>query len=56
MKALMTMPSLLLRKKSRKSKIKDHTELLKRRLKLWKEGDFDGFVREVGFIQSKLIY
>ena len=55
-KALMIMPSLLLQKCSRNSKAKDHTESLKRRLKLWKEGDFDGLVREVRFIQSKLIY
>ena len=27
------------------SKAKDHTESLKRRLKLWKEGDFDGLGR-----------
>ena len=29
---------------------------MKRRLKLWKEGDFDGIFREARFIQSKLIY
>ena len=29
---------------------------MKRRLKLWKEGDFDGIFRKVRFIQSKLIY
>ena len=55
-KALMIMPSLLLRKCSRNSKAKDQTESLKRRLKLWKEGDFDGIVREVRFIQYKLIF
>ena len=27
---------------AKNSKAKDHTESLKRRLKLWKEGDFDG--------------
>ena len=55
-KALMIMPSLLFQKCSRNSKPKNHTESMKRRLKLWKEGDFDGLVREVRFIQSKLIY
>ena len=29
---------------------------MKRRLKLWKEGDFDDIFREARFIQSKLIY
>ena len=29
---------------------------MKRRLKLWKERDFDGIFREARFIQSKLIY
>ena len=52
----MIMLSLLLQKCSRNSKAKDHTESLKRRLKLWQEGDFDGLFREVLFIQSKLIY
>ena len=55
-KALIIMPLLLLQKCSKNSKAQDHTESLKRRLKLWKEGDFDGLVREVRFIQSKLIY
>ena len=41
---------------SRNSKAKDHTESLNRRLKLWKEGDFDDLVRVVRFIQFKLIY
>ena len=54
-KALMIMPSLLLQKCSRNSKVKYHTESLKRRLKLQKEGDFDGLVREIRFIHSKLI-
>ena len=40
-KALMIMPSLL-QKYKRNSKAKDHTESLKKRLKLWKEDDFDG--------------
>ena len=55
-KALMIMSSLLLQKCCRISKAKYHTESLKRRLKLWKEIDFDVLVREVCFIQSKQIY
>ena len=55
-KALMIMPLLLLQKCSRNSKAKDHTKSLKRRLKLWKKGDFDDLVKEVRFIQSKQIY
>ena len=55
-KALIIMPSVLLQKHSRNTKAKDHTESLRRRLKLWKEGDFDCLVIEVCFIQSKLIY
>ena len=51
-KALMIMPSLLLQKFSRNSKDKNHNESLKRTLKLWKEGQFDGLVREVRLIQK----
>ena len=52
----MIMPSSLLQKCSRNFKAEDHTESLKKRSKLWKESDYDGLVREVRFIQSKLIY
>ena len=51
----MILPLLLLQKCSRNSKAY-HTESLKRRSKLWKEGDFDSLDREVRFIQSKLTY
>ena len=50
------MPSLLLQKHSRNSKAKDCTDSLRKWLKLWKKGNLDGLVREVGLIQSKLIY
>ena len=43
-KDLMIIPSLLLQKCSRNTKAEDYTESLKRRLKLWKEGDFDGLM------------
>ena len=35
-KAFKIIPPLLLQKSSRHSKVKDHTELLQRKLKLWK--------------------
>ena len=56
LKALMIVPLLLLQKCSGISKGEYHTESLKERLKLWKEVEFDGLVREVRFIQSKLVY
>ena len=53
---MIIMPSLLLQKCSQTSKSKDHTECLKLCLQLWKEGNFDMFVREMCFIQSKITY
>ena len=50
----MIMPALLLQKPSFKSKSKQHSECLKRRFSLWKDGDFDSLVREARTIQSKL--
>ena len=38
-KAIMVMPSLLLRKPSRKSKSKDHLKSLKDRMALWHKGE-----------------
>ena len=55
-KALMLFPSMMLQKPSKNSKSKEHTECLQRRLKLWREGDFDSLVREIRSIQSKLKY
>ena len=43
-KALIIMLSLLLPKCCRNSKAKDHTESLRRRLKLWKKGDLEKYV------------
>lgn len=53
-KAVMTMPMLLLQKPSYKSKAKDHSECLNRRLNLWVEGRFDDLMRESRTIQSKI--
>ena len=55
-KTLMIMSSLLFQKIIKNAKAKYHTESLKwRRIKRWKEGDFDVLVREVRFNQSQLI-
>ena len=53
-KAVMTMPMLLLQKPSLKSKAKDHSECLNRRLNLWVEGKFNDLMRESRTIQNKL--
>ncbi|XP_066936770.1 uncharacterized protein [Clytia hemisphaerica] len=54
LKALMIMPALLLQKPSAKSKAKDHTAALKRRLDLWEKGDFEELIREGETIQRHL--
>ena len=54
MKAAMTMPALLLRKPSSKSKAKEHTFHLERRLKLWLEGILDDVVHKGRTIQRQL--
>jgi len=54
LKALMVMPSLLLQKPNKKSKAKEHADVLSKRLHLWKEGDIDLLVREARFIQLNL--
>ena len=52
--AAMTMPSLLLQKPHRSSKVKEHIHCLECRLKLWTEGDLDGLLREDRTIQRRL--
>ena len=52
MKIFMTLPALLLQKPSAKSKAKQHTETLVRRIQLWREGNIDQLFREVKIIQS----
>ena len=46
--------ALLLQKPSFKSKAKDHTLCLTRRMDLWKKGDFDTLLRECRAIQTTL--
>ena len=54
LKALMIMPSLLLQKPSSKSKTKDHSAALKRRMALWDEGNIDELIHEGETIQKHL--
>ena len=54
LKLVMIMPALLLQKPSFKSKSKEHTLCLARRLELWQQGEFDGLLRECRTIQSTL--
>ena len=46
LKVAAIMPGLLLQKPHRSSKHKEHKECLERRLKLWKEGDFEALLAE----------
>ena len=54
MKLLMIMPALLLQKITPKSKAKDHTEALKRRMGLWEKGKLDELFFEAISIQRRL--
>ena len=54
LKGLMIMPTLLLQKPSYRSKAKEHSQCLERRLRDWKAGNFDKIMNEVRAIQSKL--
>ena len=54
--AMVLAPMLLLQKPSQKSKDKEHANILKKRLSLWKDGDFEALVREATAIQKPLRY
>ena len=54
LKALMIMPGLLLQKTSLNSKSKENSEILKRRLLLWKNGQLDHLMFEGKTIQDRL--
>ncbi|XP_057301658.1 uncharacterized protein LOC130636080 [Hydractinia symbiolongicarpus] len=54
LKALHVMPSLLLQKPSKKSKSKDHTKALERRLTLWENGELLKLFDEAVAIQERL--
>lgn len=53
-KAAMTMPSLLLQRPHNKSKEKENTACLKRRLSQWREGDISTLLKEGQSIQDRL--
>ena len=53
MRMFMILPTLLLQKPSAKSKAKDHSVALGRRLAAWKRGEIDELIREVRIIQGR---
>ena len=55
LKAAMAPPSLVLQKPHPKSKAKDHTSHLTRRLELWAKGDIAALIVECRTIQHQLI-
>ena len=52
LKIFMMLPTILLQKPSAKSKAKQHSEALERRLQQWRSGKIDELVREIKQIQS----
>ena len=53
LKAAMVLPALLLQRPHVKSKAKDHSTHLERRLKLWEKGDINSLVIEARTIQRQ---
>ena len=54
LKVFMILPSLILQKPSSKSKSKEHTECVKRRLELWERGEVLSLLKEASVIQTRL--
>ena len=54
LKAAMILPALLLQKPHARSRTKEHTKHLERRLNLWKDGDLVSLLDEGQAIQSRL--
>ena len=54
MKVFMILPCMMLQKPSATSKSKDHSEALKERLQMWKEGKIAELFRDNTIIQKKL--
>ena len=54
LKAATVLPILLLQEPSKKSKTKDHTKCLERRLASWSNGNLEELVREGGTLQQRL--
>ena len=55
LKAFMSLPTLILQKPSPKSKAKEHSECIVRRLTLWKNGDLELLMKETKLLQKKFI-
>lgn len=55
LKAFMVLPTLILQKPSAKSKSKEHSAAIERRLNLWRQGDLELLLKEVRFIQGKFV-
>ena len=53
LKVFMILPTLILQKPSAKSKSKEHSSAIDRRLLLWRQGDVSLLMKEVRFIQKK---
>ena len=53
LKTFFILPALLLQKPTAKSKAKEHTVSLNRRLDMWKNSEFDKLLKEVQYIQHK---
>ena len=54
LKAIMVMPSLLLQKPHTKSKTKEHSQHLERRMQLWSDGNIEGLLEEGRTVQRQL--
>jgi hypothetical protein len=52
MQTFMILPTILLQKPSARSKAKDHSQALERRLNLWKSGKLDELMKEIRHIQK----
>ena len=56
LKILLVMPTLLLQKPSYKSKSKNHSAYVARRLDSWERGDFDALMNEGRTIQKNKMF
>ena len=46
---------LMLKKPSARSKPRDHTKYLQKRLQMWKDGNLSGLLREAREIQTRMV-
>ena len=52
MQTFMILPTIMLQKPSARSKAKDHSRALERRLNLWKNGELELLMKEIRHIQK----